>query len=84
MTTLLGQHEELMSSTSVQEREGASGLTPLRMVLTRTTNGTDIIHALLASLPRSRLAGIQRKLTPMLLLDVVGVRCVQILTPPRD
>lgn len=34
----------------------------------------DIIHALLASLPRSRLAGIQRKLMPMLLLDVVGVR----------
>lgn len=45
---------------------------------------TELAYQLLASLPRSRLATIQRRLAPLLQFDVVGVRALAILHSEFD
>ena len=44
------------------------------MALGSTNLLTELAYKLLASLPRSRLAIIQRRIAPLLQFDVVGVR----------
>jgi hypothetical protein len=61
---------DLMESKSVQEREG----TRFASFTAQLTIFQDLVSALLASLPRSSLLTIQKKIVPLLQLDVVGVR----------
>lgn len=61
---------DLIESKSVQEREG----TRFASFLLLLSTFEDLVEALLASLPRSALLSIQKKIVPLLQLDVVAVR----------
>ena len=61
---------DLIQSKSVQEREGTR-FASFSLLL---STFEDLVEALLASLPRSALLRIQKKIVPLLQLDVVGVR----------
>lgn len=58
---------------TVREREGNLGSFLLSERLSDMFS-EDLAYQLLASLPRARLAVIQRKIAPLLQFDVVGVR----------
>ena len=62
---------DLIESKSVQEREGTRSASFARL---SSRPLEDLVSALLASLPRSALLNIQKKIVPLLQLDVVGVR----------
>ena len=62
---------DLIESKSVQEREGTRSASFTRF---NSRPLEDLVSALLASLPRSALLNIQKKIVPLLQLDVVGVR----------
>ena len=58
---------------SVHDTEGECGVLWLRAPLMKYLS-VELAYRLLASLPRSRLATIQRRIAPLLQFDVVGVR----------
>jgi hypothetical protein len=65
---------DLIHSKSVLEREGMC-FQPSDYIMSQgLTSMEELAYALLASLPRSSLANIQKKIVPLLQLDVVGVR----------
>jgi hypothetical protein len=64
---------DLIHSTSLLEREGMCIQSSI-YVKPSLTSIEELAYTLLASLPRSSLANIQKKIIPLLQLDVVGVR----------
>jgi hypothetical protein len=67
---------ELAVSKTVQEREGTSFVcfdSRPSLADGHRSNLEDLVAGLLASLPRSSLLNIQKKIVPLLQLDVVGV-----------
>lgn len=66
-----GFNELLSGIGSVQECEGKSLGESARDIVTNAH--LELAYQLLASLPRARLATIQRRLAPLLQFDVVGV-----------
>jgi hypothetical protein len=62
---------ELIVSKTVQERQGTR--LQLGLLRSKADRLEDLVVSLLASLPRSSLLNIQKKIVPLLQLDVVGV-----------
>ena len=78
------ERDDLLSSVSeesVQEREGGRRWV-VSCTLRLIPSSPELAYRLLASLPRERLVNLQRRITPLLYFDVVGVRFVHFLDHP--
>ena len=63
---------ELVRTMSDKDREGSNLLDRWSSVL--KIYGIDLAYMLLQSLPRSRLAGLRDRISPLLEFDILGVR----------
>lgn len=64
---------EVSSSLTAKEHEGESKLQLLSSTVLMIL--LELVFSLLKALPLSNIANIQRKISPLLQFDIVGVRC---------